>query len=579
MSSFVRSRLFLAIIILALVSLACGRVSTPAPLPSPTPPFPVLPTPTLGLPTIGLATPTLGLPTLGLPTLGLPTPTRPPQATATPSPTVEPTMTSAKRASLVKATVRFMGYKDQAGKLKGLYSGSGTIISPDGYILTNCHVADPRTYGTPEYAPDVLIIELIDRDDLPPVPTYIVKVLAVDPILDLAVVKVDKTLNGTAVNTASLNLPYTPLGNSDAIRLGDPLHIFGYPSIGGKTITYTSGSVAGFDTQDKVGNRAWFKTDATIAGGNSGGQAANNAGELIGVPTRLGTESATKYTDCRRLEDTNGDGKIDEKDTCVPTGGFINSIRPVNWALPMIQAARSGQAYVSPYKTVQPTVGPTPSSGARLTLNSWAISTDDKNCPVNKVTTFPTGTSRIYAVFSWAQMTTGTAMAWKWTLNGRVIASSSGEWKAGVSGECYSYSLYNSSAALPDGDYAIEIYAASTLVGYANTKIGGAAPVGEVLVSGKVTDATNGQPIADATITILKPGVSVEEWLEKGTDDQVFTSARSSTSGAFQLPIRLQRGIQYGLVVAARGYRVTKGNLNLKADTQDTYSLTFQLSK
>ena len=51
--------------------------------------------------------------------------------------------------------------------------------------------------------------------------------------------------------------------------------------------------------------------------------------------------------DCRALADTNRDGYIDENDTCVPTGGFINAVRPVQLALPLIEAARSGQVSIN----------------------------------------------------------------------------------------------------------------------------------------------------------------------------------------------------------------------------------------
>ena len=63
-----------------------------------------------------------------------------------------------------------------------------------------------------------------------------------------------------------------PLGDSDALHLGDDILILGYPGIGGETITLTRGEVSGFHLCKRgYGNRAFIKTSATIAGGNSGG--------------------------------------------------------------------------------------------------------------------------------------------------------------------------------------------------------------------------------------------------------------------------------------------------------------------
>jgi hypothetical protein len=75
--------------------------------------------------------------------------------------------------------------------------------------------------------------------------------------------------------------------------------------------------------------------------------AANAQGEIIGVPTRAGSgEKGWEYVDCRALADTNRDGVIDEKDSCVPAGGFINALRPIHLALAMIEAAKAGQVAI-----------------------------------------------------------------------------------------------------------------------------------------------------------------------------------------------------------------------------------------
>jgi S1-C subfamily serine protease len=225
------------------------------------------------------------------------------------------------------------GYSEQ-------WSGSGTIISPDGLILTNAHVA----LGDRYYPADRLTIGLTVAEDQPPVPAYIAEVVQADTNLDIAVLRIVRDINGQRIDTSQLGLPYAQLGDSDALRLGDDITIMGYPGIGGQTITLTSGEVSGFTSEAAYGNRAFIKTSATIAGGNSGGLAVDSNYRLVGIPTQVGAGELTgDVVDCRPLADTNRDGYIDDYDTCVPTGGFINALRPINLAIPLINAAIAGE--------------------------------------------------------------------------------------------------------------------------------------------------------------------------------------------------------------------------------------------
>jgi hypothetical protein len=101
--------------------------------------------------------------------------------------------------------------------------------------------------------------------------------------------------------------------------------------------------VSGFNPQQGIDYpRAWIKTNTTISGGNSGGTGVDEEGLLIGVPTRAGSGAEGSLVDCRVVEDTNGDGRIDSRDSCIPIGGFLNSLRPINLAFPLIDEAITG---------------------------------------------------------------------------------------------------------------------------------------------------------------------------------------------------------------------------------------------
>ncbi|HEU4742870.1 MAG TPA: serine protease [Meiothermus sp.] len=161
----------------------------------------------------------------------------------------------------------------------GLSIGSGTLISPDGYILTNYHVIgdiDSRTT-----APKITVgtIRFVDQ---PPELKYLAEVVAADPNLDLAVIRITRLVNGQPAG--KLNLPAVPIGDSNQLLVGDPIYVFGFQGTGGYTLTFSRGAVGGFTGEDKeTGGKQWIKHDAQTGPGNSGGGVFNQDGELIGV--------------------------------------------------------------------------------------------------------------------------------------------------------------------------------------------------------------------------------------------------------------------------------------------------------
>ncbi len=241
--------------------------------------------------------------------------------------------------ALSRSVVQIIAIVDVDGKEIAGWSGSGTIISSDGLILTNAHVVLSDRY----YKVKKLLVAITTSADTPPERKYFAEVMQADEALDIAVIRIHQDLSGNPVDRTTLRLPAARLGDSDALQLGDPLIIIGYPGIGGETITVTKGEVSGFTSESGVGNRAFIKTSATIAGGNSGGMAANAKGELIGIPTQVGAGETSDVVDCRPLADTNRDGQIDDRDACVPVGGFLNALRPIRLAMPYIEAAQRGE--------------------------------------------------------------------------------------------------------------------------------------------------------------------------------------------------------------------------------------------
>jgi serine protease Do len=144
-------------------------------------------------------------------------------------------------------------------------SGSGVIISSDGYIVTNNHVvADSR---------DLLVI-------LPDAREFPAKVVGMDPETDLAVIKIQAE-----------HLPVIPWGNSSSLAVGQYVLAIGNPF--GLNSTVTLGIVSGLDRGGMGLARFedFIQTDAAINPGNSGGALVNIHGELIGINTAIVSQS------------------------------------------------------------------------------------------------------------------------------------------------------------------------------------------------------------------------------------------------------------------------------------------------
>ena len=95
-----------------------------------------------------------------------------------------------------KAVVQILALVDMEGELQPGWSGSGTIISPDGLILTNAHVVLSDRY----YEVKGLVVALTMKTDEQPEPAYLADVMQVDQSLDIAVIKITKDLDGNDVD-------------------------------------------------------------------------------------------------------------------------------------------------------------------------------------------------------------------------------------------------------------------------------------------------------------------------------------------------------------------------------------------
>jgi Do/DeqQ family serine protease len=164
----------------------------------------------------------------------------------------------------------FFGFIIQQGVQRQTYSayGSGVIITTDGYIVTNNHVVQDA---------ERITVTLNDRRELP------ARLIGNDPATDLAVIKIEAD-----------SLSYMPFGNSDLVRVGEPVLAIGNPF--NLTSTVTSGIISAkarnmhiIDNPrtNETPLESFLQTDAAVNSGNSGGALVNSRAELIGIVTAI----------------------------------------------------------------------------------------------------------------------------------------------------------------------------------------------------------------------------------------------------------------------------------------------------
>ena len=160
----------------------------------------------------------------------------------------------------------FYGYKG-AQQQEQIGSGSGVIISEDGYIVTNNHVVKDASE---------IKITLNNKK------SYTAKLIGTDSKMDIALLKID----------TEEKLPYSTFADSDIVKVGEWVLAVGNPY--NLTSTVTAGIVsAKARNLDITGIQSFIQTDAAVNPGNSGGALVNTRGELIGINTMISSQTGS----------------------------------------------------------------------------------------------------------------------------------------------------------------------------------------------------------------------------------------------------------------------------------------------
>lgn len=175
-----------------------------------------------------------------------------------------------KNTTINRNSNNILEYYFGSGKSRAIVgSGSGVIISPDGYIITNNHVIVNTSK---------LEVTLNNNK------TYEAELIGTDPKTDIALIKI-KTKK---------NLPYVSFGDSNQVKIGEWVLAVGNPFNLTSTVTAGIISAKARDLNEFDGNpQSFIQTDAAVNRGNSGGALVNTRGELIGIITAITSETGS----------------------------------------------------------------------------------------------------------------------------------------------------------------------------------------------------------------------------------------------------------------------------------------------
>lgn len=311
--------------------------------------------------------------------------------------------------------------------------GSGTVLNADGLILTNNHVVEgDRRNGlmNDEGMAGIAVAPADLRGEA--VLKYFGRVVKTDPELDLALIQIVALADDPEAPLPD-NLGLTPIefGNSDELMISDEVNMFGYPGLGGNTPTYTRGIVSGFLDDNRDGVYEWFKTDAELNHGNSGGLATDDQGRFVGVPTAGNTDDI----------------------------GKIGLVRTGNLALDFVNSYFPN----------------TNGNGVSVSNVEFAEAINRRGQPINAGVQFEAGITDLYAVFDFDGFEDGKTLTYVWYVDGFETARDAFQWDSGVSGTSW-VSVYDDNG-LPEGFTEVELIFDGTPVYRGGVMVGeGSAP-------------------------------------------------------------------------------------------------------
>jgi hypothetical protein len=262
--------------------------------------------------------------------------------------------------------------------------------------------------------------------------------------------------------------------------------------------------------------------------------------------------------DARPVFDTNRDGRIDERDAPVAVGGFINGLRPIRLAYPLLEKAgmriapgqRNQETRSTPVTPPQTPMPPQASPQFSDLLFSTQILDDGR--PVNPTTRVVGEVQDVYASFEYRNIPAGTPWSARWMTQGKEVIKQEGLWDEGPNGR--KAVKISNRKGIPDGDYELELTLGGRSVLHGRVSVVGRDEEADSQIYGQLVDGQTGQGIANGLVLVLKPGVDLNRFMRSNDQSLLYTSTESNRDGSFTLPKQLPKGNAYSLIAYARGY-------------------------
>ncbi len=199
-----------------------------------------------------------------------------------------------------------------------------------------------------------------------------------------------------------------------------------------------------------------------------------------------------------------------------------------------------------------------------------------------EVESYPSGTTRITAQFEYNCVPRKTTLVTVWYVDGEAVLTAEDKPKATNQPDVWQAYLYmKDESPLPDAEYGIEFYIGEELLTSGTVVVGGdGPPTNAVTVQGTIVDSKSKKPIKGAVVVVLNEGVSAEDWLDSGTDEDVFASAKTDSKGQFVLDNPIEIGVPHSWLIGAQGYKpIIQEDWALEEDTEDPLVLNIKLVK
>ena len=216
---------------------------------------------------------------------------------------------------------------------------------------------------------------------------------------------------------------------------------------------------------------------------------------------------------------------------------------------------------------------------------SW-LQVQDNEATTTAVDSYPSGATMIVSAFDYTCMPAKTTIitVYYYPDSGSdPVFTDKSTPAASATADQFVYPLSrDDNSALGDGLWQVEFYNGKKMIASGEVTIGGTQTTADsVTITGTVIDKRTKKGINGATVVVLKPGITYDQWdTDQYTEDDVYTYADTNSRGVFNLPDQLQRGTVYTLIAGADGYKpVGSDDFQVTNDDPDPLELNITLSK